>query len=159
MTSVLQLFSEHFIIGSELESNPNLKKYLAQAYNDKREEIKKEAELPPPKMDLSEYVVVSNLPVIQKEKEEKFFEVFVTIAKKLSLPFTRKDIIMPYKPDGKETHGCLFIKCADVKMADGIATRLNNVKFGKNVLKTVIMADFDRTFTSPPMEQHSFSKV
>ncbi len=146
-------------VAKEFEAKPEIKPYVQKAYTERREEIKKNAELPAPTTDLSEYVVVSNLPVIVKDKEEQFIKVFLSIAKKLGLNIQHESITMPFKPDSKENYGCIFVKCADVKTADSVSSKLNNVKIGKNTIKTVIMADFDRAVSSVPIEEHSFSKV
>lgn len=146
-------------VAKELEANPSIKEYVRRAFERKKEEIRKAVELTPPSLDLGEYVVVSNLPIISKEKEEQFIKVFLTISQKLGLMIERAQIIMPFKPEGKENYGCMFIKCADVKTADSIATKLYNIKVGKNAIKAVIMADFDRRLASAPIEEHSFSKV
>lgn len=115
--------------------------------------------IPKPSTALSEYVVIAGLPVITKDKEEPFFKVFLAIGTKLGLPYTRSDITLPFDDEGQKSLGWLFIKCADIKMADAVSKRLYNVKFGKNPMKAVLMSDFDSALNATPIEQFSFSKV
>lgn len=77
----------------------------------------------------------------------------------MTLPIEKKDIVIPYNPEGAQSMGCIFIKCADVKIADQVTKKLNNLKFGKNVMKSVIMSDFDNVLKSQPIEEFSYSKV
>ena len=129
------------------------------AFEDCKEQIKAALTVPPPSTQLEEYVLVTNLPTVPPEKKDKFIEVFINVASKLSLTITPAMVTMPFNEDGKMSCGCLFVRAADVRDADSMATKLTNVKIGKANIKAIIMSDFDKLLNPKPVEERALSKA
>jgi len=119
-----------------------------------RKDIEEEEELfPPPNLDnfinYSNVVIVDNLPVIPKEKEEKL----VGVLKKIFGQFgTVECFFMPFDKENSKSCGFAFIEFSNQVDARNATEKLNNYKLDKaHVFKTNLYEDFE-TYDKIPSE-------
>jgi len=94
------------------------------------------------KLDLSKYVLITGLPLVEEEKYEKFFGVITNVMSKQSINVPKENVSIP-RDDKNCTKGFMIIKSANDKEAFEIVEKMSVIKLGKNSLKAILLDDFD----------------
>lgn len=135
----------NFFLESELAENEELRQYIEKECIAEMRIAKLEIERRsgPAQMDYSNIVMVLGLPVFESKKLSQFKSVITKVMDKLQV--RKFDLVNEMQiPVGEnnKTFGTMFLKCTDKREAIIVAQKLDQVKFVKNVFKTILLQDY-----------------
>eukprot|EP00931_Biecheleriopsis_adriatica_P057383 TRINITY_DN3402_c0_g1_i2.p1 TRINITY_DN3402_c0_g1~~TRINITY_DN3402_c0_g1_i2.p1 ORF type:complete len:698 (+),score=185.78 TRINITY_DN3402_c0_g1_i2:66-2159(+) len=86
-------------------------------------------------------IVICGIPKVTKEKYDKLMNVLSKLIDKKG----SNEKSMPFKPDGSETYGCLFVTFQNPEAAQGAKNSLDGVSLDKkHTFKAIMMDEFDK---------------